>query len=94
MTVALPIPINQAAHIGQSYYENQRGGTRAVVSVDNTSAHVFHIVLTLVDQPVVSYEVASLNGLTLQVNGLLVAGILASAACAATGSVCITFTEF
>lgn len=79
MAILLPQQFfNLAAGVGKSYYENLAGGINAAVTVQNNSANPVDLVITRVNAPVVTYTIPAFNSLTLNVNLLLVAALLAS----------------
>lgn len=83
-----------AANVGRSYYENLAGGINASVTVNNVGPASINLVITRVDAPTVTYAIPAGNGLTITVNGLLVAGLLTTALGAATGTIQVAIAEF
>jgi len=95
MAILLPTQIyNLAASVGKSFYENLAGGINASVTVNNIGPAPINLVITRVDAPVVTYAIPAGNSLTLTVDRLLVAGLLTTAAGAATGTIQVATAEF
>lgn len=94
MAILLPQQIYAlAASVGKSFYENLSGGINATVTVNNVGPAPINLVITRVNAPVVTYAIPAGNSLTLTVNALLVAGLLTTAAGAATGTIQVATAE-
>ncbi|WNS45631.1 hypothetical protein [Paenibacillus sp. MMS20-IR301] len=95
MAILLPQQyFSLAAGVGKSYYENLAGGINAAVTVQNDSAFPVDLVLTRVNAPVVTYSIPAFNSLTLSVNLLLVAALLATPAGPVFGYISIATSDF
>jgi len=94
MAILLPQQFfNLAAGVGKSYYENLSGGVDAAVTVQNNSANPVDLVITRVNAPVITYTIPAFNSLTLSVDLLLVAALLAPVTGAAFGTIQIATTD-
>lgn len=95
MAILLPQQtFNLAAGVGKSYYENLAGGTNAAVTVQNLSTYPVDLVITRVNAPVITYTIPPGDSLTLSVQLLLVAALLATAAGAVFGYIQIATSDF
>ena len=95
MAILLPQQFfNLAAGVGKSYYEDLTGGTNATVTVQNYSANPVDLVITRVNAPVITYTIPAFNSLTLHVNLLLVAALLAPVFGATSGTIQIATSDF
>ncbi|MFB5678564.1 hypothetical protein ACE3NQ_06780 [Paenibacillus terreus] len=83
-----------AAGVGQSYFEDLRGGDNASVTVQNNSTFPVNLVLTAVNAPVTTYTISPGNSRTIAVNLLLVAALQATAAGAAFGFIQVALADF
>jgi hypothetical protein len=83
-----------AAGVGQSFFEDLRGGTNATVTVQNNSANPVNLVLTAVNAPVTTYSIPAGNSITIAINLLLVAALQATAAGAAFGFIQVAVSDF
>ncbi|AIQ66031.1 hypothetical protein D3C81_134810 [compost metagenome] len=95
MAILLPQQFfNLAAGTGKSYYENLTGGINAAVTVQNNSTFPVNLVITRVNAPVITYTIPAGNSLTLSVNLLLVAALLATAAGPVFGFIQVATSDF
>lgn len=95
MAILLPQQFfNLATGVGKSYYENLTGGINAAVTVQNNSTFPVNLVITRVNAPVITYTIPAGNSLTLSVNLLLVAALLATAAGPVFGFIQVATSDF
>jgi hypothetical protein len=80
MAIVLPQqPFFLASGEGKSYYENRTGRLiNAAITVFNQSSNPVQLVITLVNAPQTTYTIPGQDSITIDVNGLLVAALLAT----------------
>lgn len=80
--------------IGKSFFEDLTGGTNATITVSNFAFLPVELVVTRVNAPVITYSIPGNNSLTLAVDLLLVAALLAPPGGIVTGSIQIATSDF
>ncbi|MDQ0170352.1 hypothetical protein [Paenibacillus tundrae] len=95
MAILLPIQYyNLPAGVGKSYYENLAGGSNATVTVNNNGPFPVSLVITRVNEPIVTYVVPVNSSLTIGAGHVLVFALLANNGGPASGTIQFAVADF